>query len=278
MRCGRQKACTYIMHAILVLLGFVTLYPFVFTFITSFKDNEQFYKHFWSLPNPVIFSNYRTVSKQILPYIGNSIFIAVCSILGVLLIASMAAYAFARLRFPAKNFLFMTVLALLMIPSLLQLIPRFLLLKRVRLLNTYMGIILGYWGGQLSFSIFIIRSFFDSQPEELFEAARIDGCRELNCYTHIALPLIKPALGTVTINVLLAVWNDYLWPLVVTSDSSHFTIAVGLMQLKAVFENSTVEWGPLFAGYCVSAAPLVILFFFLMNSFIEGLTAGAIKM
>ncbi|MEG1516213.1 MAG: carbohydrate ABC transporter permease [Clostridia bacterium] len=273
-----KRRSNIILNIILMLLLLLTIYPFFFTLMTSFKDNGQFYKQFWALPNPFVMSNYESAIAKILPYIGNSLIISVASITGVLTFASMAAYAFARLRFPLKDFLFASVLALLMIPSLLQLIPRFLILRDLHLLDSYFGIVLGYLAGQMSFSIFIIRSFFDSQPEELFEAARLDGCKEYQAFYKIAIPLIKPVLGTVAIVVLLAVWNDYLWPLVVTTDPSMFTIAVGLMQFKAVFQDTTVEWGPVFAGYVVSAAPLVILFFFMMNSFIEGLTAGAIKM
>ncbi len=264
-------------HTILVILGFLTFYPLIFTVITSFKDNEQFYKHFWSLPSPFIFANYADAFKSILPYLGNSVYISAVSIVILLLTASMSAYAFARLRFPAKEQIFMAILALLMIPGLLELIPQFTLLKKFGLLDRYAGIILGYITGSQAFSIFIIRSFFSSQPEELFEAARIDGANELRAYLNIALPLVKPVLGSVAIVTLLGIWNDYLWPLIVTSDINKYTIALGLIKYKSMF-SSTILYGPLFAGYVVTALPLIILFMCLMNYFLEGLTTGAIKM
>jgi ABC-type glycerol-3-phosphate transport system permease component len=136
---------------------------------------------------------------------------------------------------------------------------------------------LGYVAGQQAFSVFIIRSFFESQPEELFDAARIDGCTEFSAYFKIALPLIKPVLATITIVVLLGIWNDYLWPLIVTTDKRYYTIALGLLR----FQNSlggVVLYGPRFAGYMVATLPLLVLYAFLMRYFIEGLTAGAIKM
>lgn len=264
-------------HMILVFLAFLTLYPLLFTLMTSLKDNEQFYKRFWSFPNPPMFVNYPEAFKSILPYIGNSFFICFVSISIILLTTSMSAYAFARLRFPAREKIFMAVLALLMIPGLLMLIPQFSILKGLGILDTYSAIMIGYIAGNQAFSIFVIRSFFDSQPEELFEAARIDGANEINAYWKIALPLVKPVLGTVTITTMLSIWNDYLWPLIITSDVKKFTIALGLIRYKSVF-TSNILYGPLFAGYVVAALPLVILFMCLMNYFLDGLTAGAIKM
>jgi len=266
----------------LVFFLFLTLYPLIFTITTSFKDNEQFFTKFWNFPNPWLFQNYIDAIKTILPFLGNSIIISVFSILIILLSTSLSAYAFARLRFPAKEAIFMALLALLMIPSLLQLIPQYLILRELRLLvpqgiRPYIGIMLGYVAGQQSFSIFIIRAFFESQPEELFEAARIDGCNEWVAYYKIALPLIKPVLATVTIVTLLTIWNDYLWPLIITSDPKYFTIALGLLRYRSSL-GTVILYGPMFAGYVVAALPLMILYMLLMKYFLQGLTAGAIKM
>jgi multiple sugar transport system permease protein/raffinose/stachyose/melibiose transport system permease protein len=278
----QQLPAVAALHIILMFFLFLTLYPLYFTIITSFKDNEQFFKHFWSLPNPWLFINYNDAFATILPYVGNSLIISIGSILIILLTASMSAYAFARLHFPFKEQVFMALLALLMIPGLLQLIPQYLILKSLGLLTStgirpYIGIMLGYIAGQQAFSIFIIRSFFESQPEELFDAARIDGCNEYSAYIRIALPLIKPVLATITIVVLLGVWNDYLWPLIVTTDKRYYTIALGLLKFQGSLGN-VVLYGPRFAGYIVATIPLMVLYLFLMRYFIEGLTAGAIKM
>ncbi|MDR1287536.1 MAG: carbohydrate ABC transporter permease [Treponema sp.] len=278
----KRSISSLAINILLLFLLFLTLYPLYFSVITSFKDNEQFFKRFWSLPNPWIGLNYIDAVKIILPYLGNSIIISVFSISIILFSTSMSAYAFARLRFPGKEIVFMVLLALLMIPSLLTLIPQFIILRDLRLLTPsgirpYIGIMLGYIAGQQAFSVFIIRAFFESQPEELFEAARIDGCNEFRAYFKIALPLIKPVLATVAIVTLLGIWNDYLWPLVVTTDPRYFTIALGLLRFRATF-NALILYGPMFAGYVVASLPLVVLYILLMRSFIEGLTAGAIKM
>ena len=273
---------TIMIHVVLLFLLFLTLYPLFFTIQTSFKDNEQFYVKFWSLPDPWIYQNYFDAITTILPYLGNSVIISVFSILAILLTTSLSAYAFARLRFPGREAIFMALLSLLMIPGLLQLIPQYLILRQLRLLTPtgirpYLGIMLGYVSGNQAFSIFIIRAFFDSQPEALFEAARIDGCNEFAAYYKIALPLIKPVLATVTIVTLLGIWNDYLWPLIVTTDAKYYTIALGLLRFKASFMRVTL-YGPMFAGYVVAALPLMVLYILLMRYFLQGLTAGAIKM
>ena len=264
-----------ITNFILLILVCLTFYPLFFTLQTSFKDNNQFFTDFWGFPKPFMWGNYADAFQAIMPYLKNSLIISVFSISFILLTTSLAAYTFARLRFPGKEVVYLTVLALLMIPGMLQLIPQFILLRDLRLLDSFAGIIIGYVAGKQAFSIFIMRAFFDTQPEELFEAARIDGCNEIRAYYNIALPLIKPILGTVAIMSLLDIWNDYLWPLIVTTDPSKFTITLGLLRFTGSF--STPLYGPTFAGYIVTSLPLVVLFLVLMNSFIEGLTAGAIK-
>lgn len=273
----KRKIFQILLHVILIILVFISFYPMIFTFLTSLKDNEQFFKSFWGLPNPIIPANYADAFKTLLPYIGNSFFIAFSSIFLILLISALASYAFSKLKFPGKEPIYIAVVALMMIPGLLQLIPRFSLLKQFNMLDTYQGIILGYVAGGLTMAIMIIRASFDSQPEELYEAARIDGASEIRSFFQIALPLVKPTLGTVAIINLLSIWNDYLWPLIVTSDEKKFTMALGLIKFKSSFGNTTL-YGPTFAGYMVASLPLIILFLIFMDYFMEGLTAGAVKM
>lgn len=273
----KKRIPQFVLNIILGFLVFLAFYPLLFTLITSFKDNEQFFKSFWGLPYPIVWFNYKDALNTLLPYIGNSFFIAFVSIMFILMISALAAYAFSRLRFPGKEFFYIAVVALMMIPGLLQLIPRFSLLKDFGLLDTYRGIILGYVAGGLTMAIMILRAAFEGQPEELFEAARIDGSGEIHSFFRIALPLVKPTLGTVAIINLLGIWNDYLWPLIVTGDEKKFTMALGLIKFRSSFGNTTL-YGPTFAGYMVASLPLIILFLIFMDYFMEGLTAGAVKM
>ena len=264
-------------HILLIILCFLTFYPLLFTIITSFKDNEQFYKSFWSLPNPLVWGNYKDAFTSIMPYVVNSLLVSFLSILFILIISSLSAYAFARISFPFKEFIFTMIIALLMIPGILTLIPRYMLMKNFHLLDTYSSLIFNYVAGGQAFAIFVIRSFLEGQPKELFEAARIDGSNEFQAFTKIAVPLCKPILGTVAITNLLGIWNDYLWPMIVLSGEEKYTISLGLLKYQSTIQGAVRRFGPEFAGYVVASLPLIILFFILMDQFLEGMTAGAIK-
>jgi len=263
-------------HIILIILGIFTFYPFVFTIITSFKDNFQFVHNFWGITWPLHFSNYRDAWSRISRYILNSGIVTTSSVFGVLTIASISAFVFARFNFPGRDFLFLCILSLLMIPGILTLVPAFLLVKRLGLLNTYWALILPYISGGQVFAIFILRSFIASLPEELFESARVDGATTLQSFFNIAIPLSKPILVTVAIMNVLSTWNDYVWPLVTIPDGKMWTITVGIVSFSSQYGGLEM-WGPMFAGYVIASIPLIILFFFTMRYFIAGLTSGALK-
>jgi ABC-type glycerol-3-phosphate transport system permease component len=163
-----------------------------------------------------------------------------------------------------------------MIPGVLTLIPTFLLVKNMGLLNTYWVLILPYIAGGQAFAIFVLRSFIASQPEEIFESARIDGAGEFRIYATITLPMAKPILGTLAILSLLSSWNDYIWPSVTLRTPQLWTISLQLVSFSSQWA-SLQQYGPMFAGYVIASIPLLILFIFTMRLFIEGLASGAIK-
>jgi ABC-type glycerol-3-phosphate transport system permease component len=263
-------------HLILIILAFFTFYPFVFMVLTSFKSTLQFTHDFWGLPNPIMLANYTDAWKRVNMYLVNSLIVSGASVIGVLTFGSITAFAFARFKFPGREALFLMLLALLMVPSVLTLVPTFLLIKSFGLRNTWWALILPYVSGGQIFAIFILRSFFAMLPEELFESARMDGAKTLQTFTHIALPLSMPTLVTVAIVNLLATWNDYIWPLVTISDGKRWTISVGVVSFGSQYMGLE-SWGPMFAGYVIASLPLLILFVFTMRYFIAGLTSGAIK-
>lgn len=263
-------------HIVLITMVLITFYPLVFMVFTSLKDNPQFFRTFWTPTTPLHFENYQDSWVALRGSIWNTVMVAVLSVAGVVGFAALSAYAFARHSFPLKNALFMAILALLMIPSILTLIPQFVLVKNLGLLNSHWGLVLPYIAAGQAFSIFVLRSFFASIPEEIFEAARLDGANEFQAFTRIAIPLSYPILGTVAIFQTLNVWNDYIWPLVILSNPEKWTISLRLV----AFSNQYLvnqQYGPTFAGYVISALPLVILFSFTMRLFIRGLASGAIK-
>lgn len=261
-------------HLALGVLVILTFYPFLFLLMTSFKDFAQFSHNFWLPAWPLHLDNYQAAFNAIYRYVLNSVFITVTTLVGMLAVSSVTAYVFARFQFPGKGVLYYLIISLLMIPGVLTLIPAFMLMVKLRLAGTYGALILPYIAGGQVFAIFIMRGFFASLPEELFEAARIDGASEWRNFWHIALPLSKPILGTVAIMNVIGTWNEYIWPLVNLYDDRLYTLPMGLMAFQHAYYTN---WGPLFAGYVLSSLPLLALFLLTMRYFIRGITSGALK-
>ena len=275
-------------HFILAVAVALTFYPFIFLVITSFKSNDQFMHSFWGMTTPLHMENYLQAWNAMSKYIMNSVIISVISVTGVVTVASLTAYAFARHKFPGSTFFFYAIISLMMIPGVLTLISSFMWMKEFPLmggndwhgvggkglLNSHLALILPYISGGQVFTIFILRSFIAGLPEDLFEAARIDGATEFRMYRSIVLPLCKPIIGTVAIMTLLSVWNDYVWPLIVLNDDAKKTLTIGLRIFQGTFFT---DYGVLMAGYVIACLPLLVLFFFAMKYFVEGLTSGAIK-
>lgn len=292
----------YVAHACLVVLALLTFAPFVFMLVMSLKDNDQFYHRFWSfLPfhtgmdaleplemTRLNWENYGRAWESIHGFIGNSLLVTLISVVGVLSVASLSAYAFARHKFVGSGVLFYAVISLMMIPGVLTLISSFMWMKQFPLaqgndwlgiggkglLNSYWVLILPYIAGGQVFAIFVLRTFFAGLPEDLFEAARIDGASELQQFWHIAVPLSWPILGTMAIMNVLGTWNDYIWPSITVLDKEKMTLAIGLLQFQGQYGN---DYGSLLAGYVIASIPLLILFLFTMRQFIEGLQSGAFK-
>jgi len=265
---------TSLCAAALVALALLTFYPFIFMIITSLKSAKQYYANIWLPAWPLHLENYQQAWTSIAPYMLNSFVVTIASTIGVVGVSCLAAFAFARMSFPGREILYYLVIFLLMVPAVLTLVPTFLLIKNVGLMNTLWALILPYIAAGQVLSIFIMRAFFASLPEELFEAARIDGASELWVFLNIAVPLVRPVLVTIAILQVLSSWNDYVWPFLVLQSDSVQTLVGGLVNFQGRFYT---DYGPLMAGYAIASIPLLILFFVAMRSFIEGLSQGALK-
>jgi ABC-type glycerol-3-phosphate transport system permease component len=241
----------------------------------SLKDNGQIYGRFWSLPDPVRWENYRDGWVTMRRYIFNSLWYSMVSVVIVVFLSSISGYVFARHKFPGKEAIYVIILALLMIPGILTLIPAFVLVKQLGLFNTPWALILPWSAGGQVFGILLCRTYFATLPQELFDAAKVDGASELEQYFRIALPLSWPILVTLAIMHLVGSYNDFIWPLLTISDQNIQVVTVGLTQFRDEF--GTVTWGPRMAAYAVSSLPLVILFAFGMRYYVRGLTSGAVK-
>jgi len=265
------------LHLILLSILVTTYLPFAFVVENSFKDVQQFASDVFALPAPWHLDNYAAAWDGISGYLFNTIVVGVVSVAVTLILAALGAYAFARFRFPGREALFLLFLGLLMIPTILTLIPLFLEIKALNLFNTWWALILPYVAGGQALTVFVLRSFFAGLPEEMFEAARIDGASEWQSFTRIAVPLSGPILGAMAIINALGVWGDYLWPTLVLQDRTQYTISAGIANYTSSF-GLVQQTGDVFAGYVLATLPVIVLIVLTMRLYISGVTSGALKL
>ena len=264
---------------VLICLAIIVFYPFYLTVIKSFKTPDQDLYNPYSLTFPLYIENYSIAWSYVAPYIFNSLFVAVCSTILGLVVATATAYGFTRFNFPGKNAIYMAILALMMVPGVLTLIPKYTIIIDMHLMNNFLGIILPGITGSLPFRLMLLRTFFAGVPNDLFEAAEIDGASHFKQYLNIMIPMCSPILATIAINSFMGSWNGAVWPKLILTDERYFTIPIGLISFTREFQEHFRDAmsAPL-AGYVISSIPLMILFAFASKQFIKGLTSGAFKM
>ncbi|WP_317964456.1 carbohydrate ABC transporter permease [Paenibacillus sp. CCS19] len=265
-----------ITYALLILLSLVFILPFVWLVSTSLKPESDAVAFPPALfPNEVKWDNYAKVF-ELVPFgrfYLNTIIITSCSVIGTILSSSIVAYGFARISAKGKNFWFVMLLATMMLPSQVTMIPVYLIFSRLHWINTFLPLIVPAFMGS-AFFIFLLRQFFKTIPRELEDAAIIDGCSTFGIFAKIILPLSGPAITTVAILSFMWSWNDFMSPLIYLNDQVKFTLAIGLQLFNGV-QNSL--WGPGMAASSMVIAPLVVLFFLAQRFFIEGIALSGIK-
>ena len=260
---------------LLVFFACLFIMPVLFLVITSFKEKGQIWAYpiVW-IPKPFMLQNYADALKQI-PYfraILNSFIIAAATVIGQSIVASMAAYAFTFINFRGKNVVFLLILATMMIPGYVLLIPLYLVVDKLRLMDTYVAMVAPYLIS--AFSIYLLKSFYSSVPKGLDEAARIDGCSRVQILFRIILPLSGSALLSMGIFVFMNQWNSFLWPLLVTAKDNVRPITIYLSYFTI---GNKTEYGPLMAAATLASAPMLIIFIFAQKHFIEGLAMTGMK-
>jgi multiple sugar transport system permease protein len=267
-----------IVYALLLILSAAFLLPFLWMVATSLKKAQDVFTYPPSFfPNSFEWRNYIT-GWTILPFttfLKNSLIVTTANVIGNLVSCSLVAFGFARLRGRGRDLLFLLLLATIMIPREVTIVPRFLLFQRAGLVNTLWPLILPAWFGY-PFFIFLLRQFFMSIPHELDEAARIDGASSFRILTTIILPLAKPALATVAVLEFIAAWKSFLEPLIYLSNQNNFTVALGLTLFRSGF-GGQVQWGPLMAATALSALPPLIVCFAMQNHLVGGIAGTGLK-
>jgi len=265
--------------AILLALSIPYSMPFIWMVLTSLKTDTQIFpteggsislmswENFW--PNPFDFENYPDTLESVpfLLYTKNSMLVSFFSVVGAVASSAVVAYGFARMQFKWKEPLFLLVLATMALPTQVTMIPQFILFKWLGWHGTFLPLIVPFFFG-VPFFIFLMRQFFRTFPEEIFEAARIDGASEWKIFITIVLPLSKPVLATCALFQLMHSWNDFLGPLLYLNNPEDYTLAYGLQQFVSAYGG---EWAQLMAASTMFTLPVVLLFFVIQKTFIQGI-------
>jgi len=262
-------------HVILLIGAFFALFPFAWMILTSLKSYIEASAAQSLLPTHWLFSNYLQAWNQVglFPrYFENTLFMAVTTTLGVLITSSLAGYAFARMRFPGRDVLFIILLSTMMVPFEVTLIPNFILMRDLHWIDHYEALIIPWTAS--AFSIFLLRQFFKAIPSELYDAAVLDGCTHLQFLWSIVLPLSKPALITSALFSFLGSWNSLMWPLLVTNNPVMRPLQVGI---TSFITDAGTEVQYLLAAVTISVIPVILIYFFLQRWFIEGVAKVGIR-
>ena len=274
----QNKLESYISFIILAFFSIIFLAPFFFMLVSSFKPGQELFRN--GLNSRIQFDimslkNYKMLffeDNRYLQWFKSSLIITFIYTILSLLLSSMVGYGLAVYNFKGKNLLFFIVLLVMMVPLEILLLPLYRLMITLKLIDTYMGVILPF--AVSPFGIFFFRQYILGIPKDFIEAARIDGCSEFRIFFRIVVPLIKPAYGAMTILLAMINWNSFVWPLIVLRSTEHLTLPVGLASLITPYGNN---YEILMPGAVMAVIPIAIIFLLNQRAFIEGLTAGGIK-
>lgn len=292
-----SRCSQLVIHGVLLFLAAVTFFPFLFVVNGSFRSNEEIYDSFFGFPSALkhmvtgepseiaiktgeppaktLSKGYKLGWSVLRRYTLNSIIVSVSTAVMVVVVGSATAYVLSRYRFFGSKVIFAVILSTMMVPGILTLVPTYLLVRGLGLLDTRWVLILPYAAGGQVFAIFVFRSFFAGLPEELFESARIDGAGHFSIYCNIVLPLSLPVISVVAVMNILATWNNFLWPFVTISKDELQVVSSGLYVMVAtqVGQNLSTRC----AGYVLASIPLLVLFLYATKPFVRGVTSGALK-
>jgi len=291
-------------HLILVIFLVMSIFPFAVISLNTFRTTPEIQRSSLGVPAQLgtlinnikgakgtdsqgrqqsfadtwyeLTAGYKRAWKYMRDYTVNTLFVALVTGIGTVLAASLCAYVLARFHFPGSRFLYLLVISMMMIPGVLTLIPSFLLVKDLGLLNSYLALILPYIAGGQIMAIFLMKGFFEDLPKDMFDAGEIDGAGHLRLYWHVVLPLSQPIVYLIFALSILGVWNNFLWPFVVNSNPKYHVIPSGIYLLSREMGGQG-DLQSIYSAYVLSAIPMLVLFILATRAFLRGITAGAFK-
>ena len=274
----KQKAGKVAIFIVLVLFGLIFALPLYWMLATSLKVESQIFTYppVW-FPNPIKWQNYLRAITIIpfLQYAKNTLIICIFSAIGQTVSSSLAGYGFARIRWPGRDIIFILVLATMMLPYQVTMIPLYIVFRKLHWIDTLLPLIVPSFFGY-AFNIFLFRQFFRTIPSELSDAARIDGCNEFGIYWRIILPLSRPVFATVALFDFLYNWNDFQGPLIYLQDAKNYTLSLGLQSFGGAYSRN-LEPATLMAAAAIVVLPTIVIFFLAQRTFIQGITMTGIK-
>ncbi len=273
-----NSVATWLIRIYTILFSVTILFPLIWVIYSSFKTNQEFFQDVWALPTALQLDNYvRAWEKaSIGRYFMNSLMITVIVVIVVAVMSSMATYACTRLGLKLGKPMVMLFMAGLYIPTVLCLVPIYVQMKNLGLVNSKWGLVVLYIASNLPFSIFILSGFYATVPKELEEAAYIDGCGYFATYARVILPITKPAMATVSIFTFMGSWNEYVLANMLISKPENNTLPVGLVSLQTAMEHVS-DWTALLAGITILFIPMLLMYALCQKYITSGMTAGALK-
>ena len=271
----RRRGPGLVLHIVLVLLAVVYVLPFLWMISTSLKGPAEYLSAGLNLvPNNIRWSNYSEVFERVpfATYYWNTVVVTVMRVIAQLVLAALGGYAFARFRFRGRALLFLAVLAILMVPPPVTLIPNFIIVRNLGWVNTYWGLVIPTIFS--AYGVFLFRQFFLTLPQDLIDAAKLDGCRPFRVFWHVGLPAARAHIAAFGLLVTLYSWNEFIWSLVVVNRDERRVISVGIRQFVTQYQ---VDWGLIMAAATVSTVPLIVLLALVQKSLIRGITLTGLK-
>ncbi len=272
---AKKIGINMVIHAFLISVAVTCLYPLVWMAASSLKTQETVFKDISLIPKEFHWENYALAWREggFGRYFLNSIIYTVSVVTGIVLVSSLAAFAFSRLSFPGKNLIFYIFIAAMMIPLPGSFVALYVLLNKLRLRNTEVGYILCMINVGLATSVFLLKTFFDKLPHELEDAARIDGCSKFGIWRHVALPLAKPVLAVVVVFNTLNVWNEYVLALIIFDSRAKIPLQVAINRFWGEFSTN---YPLLMAGLTITALPVIIVYLLMQKYIVRGVTQGVV--
>ena len=273
----RIRVSRVFLMTFMTLASFITIYPMAWVILQSFKTETEFLMSIWSLPSGINLDGYYNIlfQQNLAQNFMNSVRVTIVTTVYNVFLISLGGYAFSKLRFKFKEFFFYFFIINLMIPAPILLLPMFLQVHRMGLINTLPALVLPYFQGMAPMGLILCRSYMSDIPNELSESARVDGCSPVGIYAKIIIPIARPILATLAILSAMGAWNEFNWALVSLTRTRFFTLPV---RISALVEMGLgLGYVPLFAALTLSAMVIILIFFAMQRHFIDSITAGAVK-